>query len=107
MRWSQVLIAAVIGIVVASEQSPGQEIGSVGRGRALAQQECARCHAVEKQQAQSPNEDAPPFHELASTPGMNAMALSAALNTSHRSMPNLVLAPDEQSDIAAYILSLK
>ena len=42
-----------------------------------------------------------------STPGMNAMALSAALNTSHRSMPNFVLAPDEQSDIAAYILSLK
>jgi len=101
------LVAAVIGVLVAWGPSSGQEIDSAGRGRVLARQECARCHAVEKQQDQSPNEDAPSFHQVASTPGMNAMALSAALNTSHRTMPNLVIAPDEQSDIVAYILSLK
>jgi hypothetical protein len=38
---------------------------------------------------------------------MTAMALAAALNTSHHSMPNIVLAADEQADIIAYILSLK
>jgi hypothetical protein len=38
---------------------------------------------------------------------MTAMALSAALNTSHRSMPNILLTADEQADIIAYISSLK
>jgi len=38
---------------------------------------------------------------------MTAIALSAGLNTSHRSMPNIMLERDEQADIIAYILSLK
>jgi hypothetical protein len=38
---------------------------------------------------------------------MTATALSAALNTSHRSMPNILLEPDDQAHIIAYILSLK
>jgi hypothetical protein len=38
---------------------------------------------------------------------MTAMALSAALNSSHRRMPNVMLEPDEQNDVIAYILSLK
>jgi hypothetical protein len=38
---------------------------------------------------------------------MTSIALSAALNTSHRSMPNIMLAADERADIVAYILSLK
>jgi hypothetical protein len=38
---------------------------------------------------------------------MTSIALSAALNTSHRSMPNIMLSPDERADIIAYILSLK
>jgi hypothetical protein len=38
---------------------------------------------------------------------MTAMALSAALNTSHHSMPNVLLTGDEQAHIIAYILSLK
>jgi mono/diheme cytochrome c family protein len=105
MAWRQVLV--LIGTLIVSEQTLAQEMGSAGRGRALARQECAQCHAVEKQQPQSPDEDAPSFQQIASTPGMNAIALSAALNTSHRSMPNLVLTPDDQSDIVAYVLSLK
>ena len=44
---------------------------------------------------------------IASIPGMTATALSAALNTSHRAMPNIMLAADEQADIITYILSLK
>jgi hypothetical protein len=38
---------------------------------------------------------------------MTAIALSAPLNTSHHSMLNILLWPDEQADIIAYILSLK
>ena len=55
----------------------------------------------------SPNANAPRFQAIASIPGMTATALSAALNTSHRAMPNIMLPADEQADIIAYILSLK
>ena len=84
-----------------------QEIGQPGRGLALAQQLCAQCHAVRKDKTRSPHEDAPPFEVVASMPGMTSIALSAALNTSHRSMPNVILDAHDQADIIAYILSLK
>jgi hypothetical protein len=38
---------------------------------------------------------------------MTALALRATLNTSHRSMPNILLPRDEQDNLIAYILSLK
>jgi hypothetical protein len=38
---------------------------------------------------------------------MTAIALSAALNTSHPTMPNIMLEAAERADIIAYILSLK
>jgi hypothetical protein len=68
---------------------------------------CAECHAIQKEYARSPNANAPRFQAIASTPGMTPIALSAALNTSHHSMPNILLAADQQADIIAYILSLK
>ena len=101
-----IFLAAMVAFL-ASRDSAAQEVGSAGRGLALAQQVCARCHGVEKQQTQSPNGDAPAFQAIASVPGMTATALSAALHTSHQTMPNLVLDPDELADIVAYILSLK
>jgi hypothetical protein len=38
---------------------------------------------------------------------MSSIALSAALNTSHQSMPNIMLEPEDRANIIAYILSLK
>ena len=92
---------------LAAGQGQAQEIGQPGRGLVAAQRLCAQCHAVQKGQTRSPNGNAPRFQTIASVPGMTAIALSAALNTSHRSMPNIMLERDEQADIIAYILSLK
>ena len=47
------------------------------------------------------------FTVIADVRGMSAMALHVALQTSHRSMPNIVLDPQERADVVAYILSLK
>jgi hypothetical protein len=46
---------------------------------------------------------------IATVPGMTAAALLAALQTSHRerTMPNLILPPNELRDVVAYVLSLK
>jgi mono/diheme cytochrome c family protein len=84
-----------------------QANGDAARGRALAQNVCAVCHAVRKDQIMSPNADAPTFAELAKLRGMSARALAVALRTSHRTMPNLVLEDDEVRDVSVYILSLK
>ncbi len=38
---------------------------------------------------------------------MTSIALTAALRTSHRTMPNLVLSDDETKNVVAYLLGLK
>ena len=99
-----------IGVMTAwfaSGHAWAQDIGHPERGLALARQACSECHAIEKAQARSPNAAAPRFESIANIPGMTAIALSVALQTSHRTMPNVILNADELSDIIAYILSLK
>ena len=107
MLAKQLMLAAVIAVAMPAGHAAGQEIGQSSRGLGLAQRLCAECHAVQKEYSGSPNANAPRFQAIASIPGMTATALSAALNTSHRAMPNIMLAADEQADIIAYILSLK
>jgi cytochrome c len=101
------MLPATIALSMPTGHGEAQEIRQPSRGFALAQRLCAECHAIQKEYARSPNVNAPRFQAIASIPGMTAIALSAALNTSHHSMPNIMLAADEQADIIAYILSLK
>jgi mono/diheme cytochrome c family protein len=93
-------------LLVLASGASAQDIGQPGRGRAAALRLCSDCHAVERGTL-SPMFNAPAFELVANTPGMNATALSAALQTSHRTMPNLVLEPGDFSDVIAYILSLQ
>jgi mono/diheme cytochrome c family protein len=107
MRRTCVGVAALIALPLAAGFGEAQVIGQPGRGLALAQRLCSECHAVREDQGQSLNENAPRFKVIASVPGMTSIALSAALNTSHRTMPNIMIEADEQADIIAYILGLK
>jgi mono/diheme cytochrome c family protein len=105
MNWF-VRILAIAMLSTANLDVRAQEIGNPSDGLAFAKQVCSGCHAVEKSAEHSPNLDAPTFEEIATTPGMTAAALSAALQTSHSTMPNLVLR-DDMANVVAYILSLK
>jgi mono/diheme cytochrome c family protein len=107
MRIKHAMVALAVVLSMTTGQGAAQETGQPSRGAALAHRLCAECHAIQKEYARSPNANAPRFQAIASTPGMTAMALSAALNTSQESMPNVLLTADEQADIVAYILSLK
>ena len=49
--------------------------------------------------------NAPTFEAIANTPGLSSAALAAALQTSHRTMPNVVIKGDDINDIIAYILA--
>ena len=100
------LVLASLTFTVANIQA--QEIGNVGQGLRIARAACAECHLVEKMPGeQSPNLIAPTFERIANTPGMNGAALTAALHTSHESMPNIIITGSDLSDVIAYVLSLR
>ncbi len=102
-----VVLAMAICALLVPVHSTAQEIASRGRGLQIAKQLCAECHAVEDNDSNSPLADAPTFPLIAAVPGMTPLALTAFLNTSHRAMPNILLSPEEQANLVAYILSLK
>jgi mono/diheme cytochrome c family protein len=106
MRFAQ-LSLATIAMAIAITQVYGQQLSDRQKGRVLARQVCAECHAVGRQSSRSPNSEAPSFAAVASTPGMTAMALNVFFQTSHRNMPNLILTVDQRKEIIAYITSLK
>jgi cytochrome c len=108
MNGARSLILALTLIALSSQRLTwAQTLGDRAQGRNLARQVCAECHAVGASPGVSPNPNAPPFELIANLPGMTSIALTAALRTSHREMPNVILKPDELSNIIAYILSLK
>jgi mono/diheme cytochrome c family protein len=77
------------------------------QGLAFARQICSECHTIDRSQTPSPNPASPRFEAIAKTPGMTATALSVALLTPHRTMPNIMLNPEELRNIVAYVLSLQ
>jgi tetratricopeptide (TPR) repeat protein len=85
----------------------GQDLGDAARGLAYARQVCATCHNVLRTGGPSPNRQAPPFTRIANTPGMSVTALTVWSRTTHPTMPNLVIPPDDMDDLIAYILSLR
>jgi mono/diheme cytochrome c family protein len=94
-------------IVVTASQIRAQDVSEQLKGATFAQQVCAECHAVQPGQPRSPNGQAPTFETVAKTPGMTGIALTAILRTSHRTMPNIILANDDLRNVIAYIMSLK
>ncbi len=82
-------------------------IGDARKGHAYARKVCALCHAVERNDAGSPDPHAPTFKALADTPGMSPTALLVAFRTPHKTMPDLIIAPEDMDDLVAYIFGLR
>jgi len=99
------LIAPVLSFSIL-EGAYAQPSGSIDAGYRLAKASCAQCHGVDRK-GYSANPAAPAFEDIANVPGMTRAALTVAMRTSHRSMPNLVIEGRDAADIIAYILSLK
>jgi len=107
MRSPYLALATMLAAVLVAPSLQAQRLSDWQRGRLLARQVCAECHAVERYQFRSRNGLAPSFAAIAATPGMTSMALNAFLHTPHRAMPDLILNQDQVRGIVAYILSLK
>lgn len=96
-----------LGILPITSAAYAGDIGDVPRGRAYAEKMCTGCHAVEAGQPASPLHAAPSFTAVANSPGLTALALNAFFRTSHKTMPNFIIASQDIEDVSAYILSLK
>lgn len=103
------LVLAALGtaLVLASATSvfAAEEKGDPQAGFEYAHTYCATCHGISEEQ--SPLPEAPRFRHVADTTGMTATALQVWMQTSHPTMPNIIVAPKDMRDIIAYILSLK
>jgi mono/diheme cytochrome c family protein len=94
-----IVLVAVSGVAIAEESADPQA------GFEYAQTYCATCHAISEEK--SPLPQAPRFRNVADQPGITATALQVWMQTSHPTMPNIIVAPKDMRNVIAYILSLK
>jgi len=100
------LLLAAATLLALKSAALAQE-ADVEAGAAYAEQVCATCHAVRANEQISPLPQAPTFQSVADTPGMTELALTVWLQSSHPTMPNIILKPDDLRNVVAYIRSLK
>jgi cytochrome c len=84
----------------------GVAAGPISRGRAIAGENCARCHAIGRH-GESPNPKAPPFRLLHRRFPLEQIeeALAEGIMVGHNGpeMPQFVLAPGQINDLIAYL----
>ncbi len=99
-------LALLTLILLFAARVAAQEVGNPQEGAAYAQHYCAKCHAIADEDV-SPEQTAPRFKDVANSSGMTATALTVWLQTSHPTMPNIIVEPSDMDNVVAYILSLK
>jgi mono/diheme cytochrome c family protein len=108
--WIRILAVAVIALaaflLIRMHNASGAQSTSAAAGHRLAEAWCKECHAIESG-AIGAAKSGPDFVLVANQLSTTALSLRVFLQTSHRSMPNLILKPDETDNLINYILSLK
>jgi len=81
---------------------------SVQQGKAIAQANCARCHAIGLT-GESPFKPAPPFRTLHLRYPVENLeeALAEGIVVGHTAMPEFRLEPDQIADFIAFLKSLE
>lgn len=101
--------AIAIGLLLTGFASVAATVdaGNISRGRELAERRCASCHAIGETDA-SPNVLAPPLRNLYRQYPVDALrpAFLNGLEVGHPDMPRFVLAPQEVTDILAFLHDL-
>lgn len=100
-------LALAAAVLLALSSEAGAQDADIEAGAAYAKQICAACHAVLPNEQISPLPQATTFQSIADTPGMTELALTVWLQSSHPTMPNIVLEQDDMRNVVAYIRSLE
>ncbi|MEZ5819746.1 MAG: cytochrome c [Bradyrhizobium sp.] len=110
--WIHALIAAALAVAallfIRLHNAGGAPLAqdSVSAGRQLAEAWCKECHALEMSNSGTLGR-APDFVRIANRISTTELSLKVFLRSNHRSMPNLIIAPNQADDLAQFILSLK
>jgi cytochrome c len=102
-----VLVAAALFLIRLHNAGGATPLsGKDSAGHRLAEAWCRDCHSIEAATAGSTS-GPPDFTAIASRPSTTALSLKVFLQTSHPSMPNLIIAPEQADSLVDYILSLR
>lgn len=116
-RLNELLIAVAAIAVLAScapqstgvEAAPGASAGSaIEDGRAVAEEQCGRCHAPGVE-GDSPRADAPPFRTILSRYRADTLTeeLISGIKVGHPDMPQFELNPQGVDSLIAYLKSIQ
>lgn len=99
------LLNSVITLATALGAVAAEDAGDPQAGFEYAKQVCSVCHGISEEK--SPLPKATRFREVADRPGMTGTALAVWMQTSHPTMPNIIVEKNDMLNVIAYILSLK
>lgn len=99
------LLLSLVTVLAAGLGAKAEEVGDPQAGFEYAKQICSVCHGISSEQ--SPLPEATRFREVADRPGMTGTALAVWLQTSHPTMPNIIIEKQDMLNVITYILSLK
>jgi cytochrome c len=93
----------------ASASSPVAMSDMIADGLEIAQTQCASCHVVTADGAQSPRADAPPFNTILSRYKADVLAedLVNAIHLGHEDMPTFEFNPQGVDSLIAYLQSIQ
>lgn len=100
------ILAAVL-LLAATQPAPAQD-DPVAKGRALAEEKCARCHAIGPE-GESTLPIAPAFRTLSERYPVEELeeALAEGIVSGHPAMPEFVFEPDDVAALIAYLKSVQ
>jgi mono/diheme cytochrome c family protein len=103
---------ALVGVLLlAAACSNNEELGDAAAGRAFAERNCQRCHAIGAS-GESPIAEAPPFREIVKRwpPEYLAESLAEGIEVGHSTqvdMPEFTLEQKQIDDLIAYLQTLE
>jgi cytochrome c len=107
--WIRIVLAVAIALAamffIRLHNASGASTDSA-TGHRLADAWCKDCHSIEAATAGA-SSGPPDFTAIANRHATTALSLKVFLQTSHPSMPDIILKPDESESLVNYILSLK
>jgi mono/diheme cytochrome c family protein len=96
-----------VGVAVLLFGTGAQAQDPAARGRAIARQNCASCHAIGKT-GDSPHKGAPPFRTLGRSYNLDEInvMLQRGISDSHPDMPAFKFKPVDARALRAYLRSI-
>jgi mono/diheme cytochrome c family protein len=99
------LLLLSVALAVTTSARAAEDVGDPQAGFEYAKGVCSTCHGISAEK--SPMPKATRFREVADRPGITGTALRVWMETSHPTMPNIIIEKQDMLNVIAYMLSLK